>query len=112
MVGIEQRVTGTAFGATGYTTLQQADRLAVILKLEPGKTLLDIGTGPGWPGLYLAQTTGCRVISSDPTLEGVVLANERIQNDNLEAVAVVSHGQPLPLRNGTVEAVTSGDVFC
>ena len=112
LVEIEQRVIGTDYGASGYTTIEQADQLGKILELTPGDVLLDIGSGPGWPGLYLAATTGCRVVATEPTLEGVAIAGQRARLDRLDAVAVVSEGDPLPLRPNSIDAVTSGDAFC
>jgi hypothetical protein len=51
---IEQRVIGGDWGANGYTTRAQADTLARELGVSAGDRLLDLGTGRGWPGLYLA----------------------------------------------------------
>jgi hypothetical protein len=51
---IERRVIGAVWGANGYTTLDQADELARRLALGPGRRVLDVGTGRGWPGLYFA----------------------------------------------------------
>ena len=50
MVRAERSVIGGDYGAASYTTMEQADHLAVRLQLEPGRLLLDIGSGSGWPG--------------------------------------------------------------
>jgi hypothetical protein len=59
---IEQRVIGGDWGANGFTTRAQADALADGLGLSVGDRLPDPGSGRGWPGLYLAARTGCRVV--------------------------------------------------
>jgi len=59
---LERRVIGGDWGANGYTTMAQADTLASRLGLSAADRLLDIGTGRGWPGLYLAARSGCRVV--------------------------------------------------
>jgi hypothetical protein len=58
---IEQRVIGGDWGANGFTTMDQADTLARELHLSATDGLLDLGSGRGWPGLYLTARTGCRV---------------------------------------------------
>jgi protein-L-isoaspartate O-methyltransferase len=62
---VERSVIGANFGTNGYTTLPQARALIKTLHLGPGARLLDIGAGRGWPGLYLAQATGCETVLSD-----------------------------------------------
>ncbi|MGB7860261.1 MAG: methyltransferase domain-containing protein [Acidimicrobiia bacterium] len=111
-VRAERRVIGGEYGASGYTTMAQADRLGLELDLGPGRWLLDIGSGPGWPGAYLAKSTGCSVVLTDPTLEGVSLAANRLDSDRLSGHAIVTQGDMLPFRDGGFDAVTSGDVFC
>ena len=67
---IERAVIGGDWGANGYTTMTQADRLRLELDLGPESSLLDLGAGRGWPGLYLASVTGCRVVLADVPIEG------------------------------------------
>src|SRR5919204_3014788 len=76
---IEQRVIGGDWGANGYTTMTQADALAAGLGLSAGDRLLDLGTGRGWPGLYLAARTGCRVVLTDLPLDALRVAAARAQ---------------------------------
>ena len=67
-----------AYGADGYTTRAEADAIGRALELGPGDLLLDVGTGCGWPGLYLAATTGCRVVATDAPIEGLHRAARRM----------------------------------
>ena len=112
MLNAEQNVIGGDYGATSYTTMGQADGLARCLELGPGRTLLDLGSGSGWPGNYLAASTGCTSILTDPTLEGMAVATKRSQRDGLDSTAVVSTGSALPFKEGVFDASTSSDVFC
>jgi hypothetical protein len=74
---VEQRVIGGNWGANGYTTMDQADTLGRELRLSAGDHLLDLGTGRGWPGLFLAARTGCRIVLTDLPLEGLRVAANR-----------------------------------
>ena len=111
---IEQRVIGGDWGANGFTTRAQADALADGLGLSAGDRLLDLGSGRGWPGLYLAARTGCRVVVTDLPLEGLRVAADRAAQEGLAAgvgvVAAAASG--LPFRAGSFDAVIHTDVLC
>jgi 2-polyprenyl-3-methyl-5-hydroxy-6-metoxy-1,4-benzoquinol methylase len=111
---IERRVIGGDWGANGYTTMAQADALASGLGLSASDRLLDLGTGRGWPGLYLAGRTGCRVVLTDLPLDGLRVAAARATGDRLAARAgvVVSAASALPFRAGSFDAVVHTDVLC
>ena len=111
---IEQRVIGGDWGANGYTTMAQADTLARGLGLSAGDRLLDLGTGRGWPGLYLAARTGCRVVLTDLPLEGLRVAADRAAEEGLAARTgvVASAASGLPFRAGSFDAVIHTDVLC
>ena len=108
----ERRVIGSDYGATSYTTRTQADQLAVMLRLEPGRLLLDVGTGAGWPGVYLADTTGCDIVLADLPFEGLKAASLRMEGVGVAGGIVNATGESLPFRDGMFDAVTSSDVFC
>jgi len=111
---IEQRVIGGDWGANGFTTMAQADALARGLDLSAGDRLLDLGTGRGWPGLYLAARTGCRVVVTDLPLEGLRVAADRAAAEGLTARTgvVASAASGLPFRAGSFDAVIHTDVLC
>lgn len=108
---VERKVIGSDYGATSYTTKAQADRLVQHLDLGAGVLLLDIGSGAGWPGIYLAAT-GARVILTDIPLEGLSVASRRIQKDDVAGDVVAASGDSLPFPDRTFDAVTSSDVLC
>jgi cyclopropane fatty-acyl-phospholipid synthase-like methyltransferase len=105
-------VIGCDYGATSYATRAQADRLARHLALGPCVLVLDLGSGAGWPGIYLAATTGARVILTDIPMEGLSVASRRIHEDDVSAGVVAAAGDSLPFPDRTFDAVTSSDVFC
>ncbi len=111
---IELAVIGGDWGANGYTTVAQADQLAAVLELGTGSLLLDIGAGRGWPGLYLAATTGCSVVMTDVPAEGLASARERGQREGLgdRTWPVNASARNLPFPAKTFDAVVHTDVLC
>lgn len=110
---IERRVIGSVWGANGFTTVAQADRLAEELSLSRDTHLLDIGSGLGWPGLYLAQQMGCRVTITDLPMEALKSAAARAAEEGVDfAGAVVASGKNLPFVPASFDAVGHTDVLC
>ena len=111
---IERRVIGAAWGANGYTTVEQADELARRLDLGPGRTLLDVGTGRGWPGLYLAAQTGCHLVGTDMPFDALVAAARRARVESIDdrVGLIAAAGANQPLRPNSFDAVVHTDVLC
>jgi SAM-dependent methyltransferase len=111
--GIESRVIGGAWGANGFTTVSQADLIGERLELGPDRRLLDIGTGRGWPGLYLSHRTGCEVVLADLPIEGIHVALDRAGREGLPCLGgVVASARHLPFAPGSFEAIVHTDVLC
>lgn len=83
-----------------------------MLHLAPGRSLLDVGAGTGWPGVYLAESTGCFVISTDLSIEGPHMSSQWIGRGGVAGVSVTASGTELPFRDNSVDSVTCSDVFC
>lgn len=111
---LERHVLGCDYGGTSATTRTEADRIASRLALRPGVRLLEVGAGSGWPGLYLAKSTGCEVTLADVPLAGLRVATERAAADGLASrcVPVAADGAKLPFRERVFDAVSHSDVLC
>src|SRR5438046_357159 len=81
MRDLERSVLGSDYGGTSWTTRREAGQIAELLGLRAGMRLLDVGAGAGWPGLYLAQVTGCDVVLTDRPFVGLQIALERSATD-------------------------------
>jgi cyclopropane fatty-acyl-phospholipid synthase-like methyltransferase len=104
----EARVSGCDYGATSYTTRAQADDMARRLALAPrGGLLLDVGSGAGWPGIYMAAVTGARVVLSDIPWEGLRVATRRLTGDGVAGHVVAASAGALPFRDESLR----GDEF-
>jgi 16S rRNA G1207 methylase RsmC len=111
---IEQAVIGADWGVNGYTTVRQADLLADVLRLRPGGRLLDLGSGCGWPGLYLSARSGCETVLSDVPIDGLRRALARADTEHVvdQVAAVASSARALPFQPSSFDAVVHTDVLC
>jgi SAM-dependent methyltransferase len=110
---VERDVHGINAGITSYTTPAQADTLAGVLGLRPDVLLLDVGAGSGWPGVYLAERTGCRVVLTDVPVHALRTAMARAAAQGVfETCAFAAgSGTHLPFRARTFDAVVHTDVL-
>jgi cyclopropane-fatty-acyl-phospholipid synthase len=67
--------------------LAKKRHIAAKLLIEPGDSLLDIGSGWGGLGLYLAEMTGARVTGITLSSEQLQIANARAAEKNLAGAA-------------------------
>lgn len=110
---LERFVLGADYGASGYTTVAQADLLADVLQLRGSDRLLDVGAGCGWPGLYLAARTGCAAVVTDLSRLAIQRAQRRIQADGLaSSCALVASARRLPFAAHSFDAIVHADTLC
>jgi cyclopropane fatty-acyl-phospholipid synthase-like methyltransferase len=101
-----------AEAANGYTTLSQADRIAELLRLGPGRRLLDLGSGRGWPGARVADATGCDLVVTDLPLLALRDARGVAPEAGGARAVVCADGRLLPFREACFDAVCHADVLC
>ena len=114
MLSIERSVCGCDYGGNSWTTQVEARRIAALLRVMPGWRLLEVGAGSGWPGLYLAQTSGCDVVLVDLPLTGLRIAADRAARDRLRGDCLVSvaDAAELPFSDRSFDAISHSDLLC
>jgi len=111
---IEHSVFGSDYGANSWTTRRQADEIARLLNLQSHHDLLDLGSGSGWPGLYLAKQSGCRIVLVDLPITGLTIALQRSRRDglNLQTLALAADAAQLPFYKQSFDAICHSDILC
>ncbi len=111
---VERTVLGCDYGGTSWTTSTQATQIVEMLGLRQGLKLLDIGAGSGWPGLFLADTSGCDVTLLDLPVSALARAIKRARSDGIDdrVDAIAASGSALPFGNACFDAISHSDVLC
>ena len=87
---MESTPCGCDYNVKGYTTRDEARRMAMLLNLQPDSRLLDVGAGAGWPGLYFAKETGCDTMLVDLPLHELQIAATRSSRDQISDHCLVA----------------------
>ena len=61
----------------GYVTLTELRAIARDLRVGSGQTFIDLGCGPGGPGLWVARETGAALLGIDLSSVGIAQASAR-----------------------------------
>tara|TARA_Y100000588_G_scaffold270929_1_gene286595 strand:- start:3404 stop:4237 length:834 start_codon:yes stop_codon:yes gene_type:complete len=114
MLSIERSVCGCDYGATSWTTRAEVEQMISLLQLGQHAVLLDLGSGAGWPALYLSKLTGCDVVLVDLPIEGLHIARKRALQDNDPGSCwvAVADAAELPFAAASFDALCHSDLLC
>ena len=114
MLAIERQVCGCDYGGNSWTTRTEAELIGSLLDLKPGTHFLDLGSGSGWPALYLASNSGCDLTLVDLPLTGLRIAAERVARDRLNGACriICADAGRLPFGDGGFDALSHSDLLC
>lgn len=108
---VEREAFGHDVGLNGYTSTHQAQVLREHLRVTPGDSVLEVGAGRGWPGWYVMESSGCRLVSTDIPRDGLVEAKAKTTQGIVHEFAAAD-GLALPFPAHAFQGVIHSDVFC
>ncbi len=111
-MALEQAAFGAAMGSNGFTIQEEAE--ALVAAVPASGSVLDLGTGRGWPGKLIARDGGHRLVGLDMPVEALRLARSAFEAAGVADWAFVcaGEGSALPFASGSFDAVTHADVLC
>lgn len=96
-----------------YTSRSELTRIADEVAAGPGDLLVDVGSGRGGPGLWVAAATGARYLGVDISPSGLAEVERRAEELGLRDRVQVAEGsfEDLPLEDGEAAVVMSIDAL-
>ena len=111
---IEKHTCGCCYGGNSWTTKEQAQYILEALDLSPQSSLLDLGAGAGWPGLYLSSISGCSLTLVDLPETGLRIATKRSIQDEISdnVKTLVADASQTPFLKQSFSAISHSDLLC
>lgn len=96
---VRQATYGEDIGQNSWLTVEEYERFAAWLDLQPSSHLLEVASGSGGPALHLARKYGCQVTGVDINAEGIAAAGRAVMRANLRSrvnFRMTDANSPLP----------------
>jgi ubiquinone/menaquinone biosynthesis C-methylase UbiE len=111
---IRRDAFGEDIGQNSWLTAEEQDSFLSLLKLCPGKRLLDIACGAGGPALRIAAKTGCSVLGIDVHPDAIAAASSLAAERRIAEVSefrVEDATRSLPFPDNSFDAITCIDAI-
>ncbi len=103
---------GEDIGQNSWLTADELREFIAWLELTPSATVLEVAVGSGGPALFLARTSGARVIGIDVNEHGITAANEMARAQHLESrvrFECADASRPISFEDGAFDAILCND---
>jgi len=111
---IRRDAFGEDIGQNSWLTAEEQDSVLSLLKLCPGKRLLDVACGAGGPALRIAAKTGCSVLGIDVHPDAISAAWSLAARRRMAEVSefrVQDATRSLPFSDSSFDAITCIDAI-
>lgn len=112
---VRRETYGEDFGQSSWVTADEYRRFFKLLGLSSGDHVLDVGCGSGWPALFVARETGCRVTGIDVNEAGIRAGQALVREAGMQERVILQTGdvaQPLPFPAETFSVLVCMDALC
>jgi ubiquinone/menaquinone biosynthesis C-methylase UbiE len=109
---VREETYGEDIGQFSWLTVDEFRRFFHLLDLGPDSHVLDVACGSGGPALFMARSTGCRVMGIDINENGINTANQLAQAQGMSDQAHFQQAdaaRPLPFGDDSFDAITCID---
>lgn len=111
---VRREAFGEDIGQNSWLTADEYLRFFKWLELESTSNVLEIACGSGGPVLFMARTTGCRILGIDNNENAVSTANKIAQEQGLDSQVrfeLANANQPLPFEDETFDSIVCIDAI-
>ncbi len=111
---IRRDTYGEDIGQNSWLTADELREFIAWLELTPSASVLEIAVGSGGPALFLARTSGVRVVGIDVNAHAIVAANEMARDQHLDSSVrfeCADASRPLSFQDGSFDALLCIDAI-
>jgi len=112
---VRRETYGEDFGQSSWVTADEYRRFFKLLALSSADHVLDVGCGSGWPALFVARETGCRVTGVDVNEAGIQAGQALVREAGMQErvfLQTADVAQPLPFPGETFSVLVCMDALC
>ena len=111
---VRREAFGEDIGQNSWLTADEYLRFFERLKPQSSSNVLEVACGSGGPALFMARTTGCRILGIDNNENAIATANKMAREQRLDSqirFQLANAGEPLPFEDETFDSIVCIDAI-